>query len=1119
MKFNLTTNIIYRIDSSKIPTAEIKGYLCETKQLILDFYEISENDIPLKFTNPEFKLSEKRVAWIVIHVMNYLLNSKVNIEKLVKDAFTLNQKGNAEGQTALINKIYRQYNFTFGIFKEYEDIIISALSLLLVVLHFNKIIFLPHNFNFPYTYIKNMEGANKTKTKIDLAIKYYPEMFKLLRLSAGKVDTKTNFVAWGTKIILCLGWVDFEDSSTEELLEFKKQYEYLDLHMLQKDPPIYKLASFLQDKFLNKVNINMSLLTLPIPKISSRNNITANYAERVKKINFNDLSKLNMNQNTIKSWGNFNAAFFAPKLIEGLSLILPDYKKSIENWSMLQASYIKKRKLESYKTINLSLSYFNGYLFYLLPMWYKNNSSNISYPSKPQNFKGGIFISRLIETKECSPPTLLEFLEKIQLDKELKNEYIYVILKNIEGFFDFIQTYSDELPGCQGFTQPISTFDYPKVTKSKGTNKGLIPRHLFAHLLNYMETISIYNKIVLEKVLNNGLSMQTFKNNPKYNNELIDTTKVQNEVGYIPVIFIGNQMIVLKQIPNILDSKITNLKSGKCLDLPYPHVLNHLLVALQTGLRSNHIQWLDAEKFASGVKEDDYNTFVPLYVNTDKSKTQAWSPMVSRKVIDILKSQLEWRNLIENPAFNEKKFYNNNHNTKWESFYPLFSYGAEGLPYSDKYYYEEWQNILKYFQGVIAQTTLKKVELGKMLPKGVLFSDFNRDEKAKQYGKNCDKVCEIRYSTDITPHSARVSVVSHYITVLPADVIGQYITGQTEAVVHHYVKLDPQYLTEIESNQRDGLQRLAIQNQFDNLTGREKSHPILADKENSNLAQSMKINKEETIARYGCVSLSIKEEGITGIDLLRNESNTQLAFNKTEICPYNNQCPNDLIKELKGFRRCGMCPYAIRSIDHLPAIAVKKRQMLEFMEEIDNKLDTALADQLNTTYSIEDIDRLEDEKQRIGEELLGWIISEEMLEANRKSLMNSSESIKFVVQKPEILIADLQQISHKENDVQYLLTRLVDCESFPTLDTPLVRAKFDLLRRQLLAKLGDFKQAFDSKLPANPAYECLGLIKGVVERHGLSHEQVIGLLSTDMINLPNINKPLLLTEGKYDKRK
>jgi hypothetical protein len=350
-------------------------------------------------------------------------------------------------------------------------------------------------------------------------------------------------------------------------------------------------------------------------------------------------------------------------------------------------------------------------------------------------------------------------------------------------------------------------------------------------------------------------------------------------------------------------------------------------------------------------------------------------------------------------------------------------------------------------------------------------------------------------------------VVSHYITALPADVIGQYITGQTEAVVHHYVKLDPNYLTEIENGQKEGLSKMAIQKEFDQLMGKESNHPIFADKENSNIAQSIAINKAETIVQYGCISLNLKEEGKSGVDVLIEESNVKLAFNKTEICPYNNNCPSDLIKELKGIRRCGVCPYAVRSIDHLPAIAVKKRQMMELLEEIENKLYEANSD--SEKYTIEELDGIEEERQRITEELLGWIVSEEMLEANRKRLSEESNSAQYVVKKPEILIQNLQQISSKEGDVEYLLTRLSDCESFPGLDTPMVRAKFDLLRRQLLARLGDFRKAFDMKLPNNPSQECLGLLKEVVNRYGLTQEQTVELLSTNMLSLEHKNEQLL----------
>lgn len=1127
MTYNLTENIIFKEDMSQ---KKIKEALNKTISIFLDFYKLKEKDIPEDFSSTIFRNHVGRNAILIQKVFNQILDNDIVKKDLISLSFELNQMNENEDLHKKIKNLFAEYDIEFNFTKEYSSVIVSGLSVFLLVLHFEKLIHLPFSFNVPYT-LQPVKSLNYKK-RFDFAINYYPKMFRELRNIDIKnkmdsdseimsCDNKELLISYGTRLFIALGWKDFSDVSIDSLLEFNKIAKESTLNRLKTIPPYSLMITFFKFKFSEDFPVstedwkkayphpNKTGKTPKVPKIKGERK---KYIP--KELDFSIVSSLFETEDENLLIESLNIKYFNLEALDKLALELVNYSQSIENWQILEKSYINKRKLENYKTINTSLSYFNTYLFLILPKWYKNNQSKIKYPQMPFDLKAGIFISRLIQSKENLPPTFLEGIQKI---KQLKNEYIYVILKNIEGFFEFLQIYSEELPGCKGFIQPISSLDFPKVTKSKGTNKGLIPRHLFGYLLSYIDTIRTYNELVLENILNNKFDTKIFRNNIPFATNFIDTIKLQDIVGYVPIIYVNNKKIVLKEIPNMLNIRNAKLKDGRVIDIPYPHILNHIVVVLQTGLRSNHIQWLDAEKFNCAIKPNDQNSFVPLYVNTDKSKTQAWTPIVSRKVIEILNSQLEWRKLIDNPQFNEKKFYNNNTKTKWESFYPLFSYNNEGLPYADKFYYDTWMQILENFQILIKQTSLKQVELGKKLPKGISFNEFNLDDKLKEYGKSCENVCELRFTSDITPHSARVSVVSHYITALPAEVIGQYITGQTEAVVHHYTKLDPEYLTEIENEQKDSLQRLIIQKEFNNLTGKEKSHPILADKENSNLAQSMKINKEQTIARYGCVSLSLKEDGNTGIDIILKESNTQLAYNKTEICPYNNQCPSDLIKELKGFRRCGMCPYAVRSIDHLPAIAVKKRQMLELMEEIEVKLNEAIEDELNVSYSVEDIDRLEDEKQRIAEELLGWIVSEEMLEANRKIIQDSGELPTYMVKKPEILIENLQLVSRKENDIEYLLTRLNDCESFPTLESPLIRAKFDLLRRQLLAKTGDFIKAFDSKLPANPAYECLGLLKSVIERHGLSQEQVIGLLSTNVLVLPNQNKPLLeLGYGKED---
>ena len=1112
MSYNLTKTVKFNYKS--IENSIIVNALKKTVGVYLNFYELKEEDVPTIFNGTVFRNSEQRNAILVSSFFNdFIKNTEfdVNFNKIfINQCFEINQLNMSDDLQDKVKNLFVLSN------QGYSSVLKSALSVFLLILHFDKVICLPFNFNFPYTF-KYSDGTQK---KVDFLINQYPPMFNAIRSVEikNKDDADAKFIglknkeilmSYGSKLLLSLGWINFNDVSLDNLLGFSDEIKKMDIKRFNATPPYSLLLKFLAYKFqefpasvdswkmLYQKNLNEKNSSKPksIQVKKTKKNPTK---KEKRSLEFSKVAPLMCEKSDEKFFSSLSGVHkcFSVDAVSELADFLPEYKSSILNWSILGKSYINKRKLENYGTLKNALNYLNLYLFIVLPRWFEMNQSRINYPCNANELKAGIFVSKLIQSDEKMPITLIEFLNEMKNARNLSNESVYVTLKNLEGFFDFLQIYEGELPGCKGFVQPLSSLDFPKITRSKGTNKGLIPRYIFGSLVAYVEAIKSYNDKVLDKVLKGSISAEIFKSKNNYYEKCIDTLNFQDLVGFVPSVNVNGKEIVLKDIPNLLNIKEVKLKDGRTLGLPHPHLVNHILVVLQTGLRNNHIQWLDAEKYRSAMRDEDTNTFVPLYVNTDKSKTNAWTPIVNKKVIDVLDSQLAWRKLIENKNFNEKKFYNNNTKTKWGSFYPLFSHSQDGLPYSDGVYYNAWLKILEFFELFIEKTDLKPILLGKRLPKGLSFNEFNLDVKLKEYGNICTDVCDIRWTSDITPHSARVSVVSHYITALPADIIGEYVTGQTEAVVHHYVKIDPEYLTNLESGQRASLSRMAIQKEFNHLTDKEKNHPIFADRENSHIAQSLLINKSETITKYGCVSLNLKEGSKSGIDILIETSNIKMAFNKTEICPYNNSCPSDLIKELKGFKRCGLCPYAVRSIDHLPAIAVKKRQMMELLQEIENKLDDACDNQ--EKYSVEEMDNMEEERQMATEELLGWIISEEVLEANLKNLKNEND-VNYIVKKPEILIANLQQVPSKENDVEYLLTRLADCESYPDLDTPIIRAKLDLLRRSLLARLGNFKEAFNMKIPVNPAQECLGVIKEVVKRYDLTREQVIELLSANIL--------------------
>lgn len=1094
MPLNLTNNIV--IYSKDNLNKNIKEAFNKTFKSFLEYFEVNESKLTKKITATilDKQFYSIRSPLIIKNIIESITHQDLT-EDFVIEAFNINQSTKIDVKN-ICGDIHKKYQFNFIYNKDYSHIYNHIFSSVLMFLHFEKIIHLPYNFKIQYTH----KIVNGKKSRQDFLINQYPPiLFACRNLDSENKDdedskiftysSKEKLVSLGSKLVLSLGWVDFKDPLINDMVEFRNN----NLGVINPiTPPYHYIIKLLSLKYPNDFKINLKQwenASRIDRKIHKAKKGSENIATMIRE--FKGLETFETNDISLE--------FFS---VESLSLLkekLPKYANTISLWETVEKSYLKKVRKESLSSIHQAIKHLNIYLFFILTSWYENNESKIKYPETPKGLKGNIFISRILDNPENMPPTLNDFLEKKIEKDSISKEYHYAILKNLSSFFDFINKFSDELEGCVGFTNSICDFDFPKLSRSIGTNKGLIPRNMFGLLIAYLEMIKTYNKIILEKIINDDLPYKDLENSfLNNNNTFIDTIMLQDVVGYIPILYWNKKMIVFKEIQNLLDCRNAKIKNKPAMKIPYPHLLNHVYTALQTGLRGNHIQWLDAEKF--NCLDINKNTaFSKLYVNTDKAKNSSWSPIVNRKVLDTLENQLEWRSLIEQHSFNEKKYYNKNEKTKWEKFYPLFSYDSDGNPYSDTQYINFWLNIIVNFQNIVPLFGLEKVKLAKLLPPNIYVNELNIEQKLQDYGKKCKLKCDLRWTSDITPHSARVSVVSHYITALPADIIGQYITGQTEAVVHHYVKIDDNYLSDIETGQKEGLVKLAIENEYNNITGKVSSHPILADTQDSNFIKSLNIDKKETIKQYGCITISLKEDAKNGIDLILENSDIKMAFNKTEICPYNNNCPSEIVKELKGLRRCGICPFAIRSIDHLPAIAVKKRQVMELLEEIEQKLETS--DKLTN----EECNGLEDMRQSITEELIGWIMSEEILENNRKNLVNQET---YIIKRPEILIQKLEQVKIKEGDIDYLLTRINDLQSFPQMDTPVVKAKIDLLRRQLLARLGNFKEAFDSKIPIDPAYECLGLLRETIKRFDLTKEKVLELLTPNQLSLSE-NTPLI----------
>jgi hypothetical protein len=148
------------------------------------------------------------------------------------------------------------------------------------------------------------------------------------------------------------------------------------------------------------------------------------------------------------------------------------------------------------------------------------------------------------------------------------------------------------------------------------------------------------------------------------------------------------------------------------------------------------------------------------------------------------------------------------------------------------------------------------------------------------------------------------------------------------------------------------------------------------------------------------------------------------------------------------------------------------------------------------------------------EDLTGWMLNEEILEAKRHHLAEDRSQKPWMVRSPEILEKGLQRVSCPVSATEYLLTRLGDCIAYPSLESPQIRARFDLLRRELLVRSGKLSDAFSRDIPIAPAAECAGLLRSIIEATGVPLGELAAMLEHDthLVSLPGARPRLLAQE-------
>ena len=269
---------------------------------------------------------------------------------------------------------------------------------------------------------------------------------------------------------------------------------------------------------------------------------------------------------------------------------------------------------------------------------------------------------------------------------------------------------------------------------------------------------------------------------------------------------------------------------------------------------------------------------------------------------------------------------------------------------------------------------------------------------------------------------------------------------------------------------------------------------IRADKEDSPLVRSYRKDRDKALKNFSFMpaviawntadSTELTEEKI---DQLRQGPMSLVRFLPTHICPVGMQCPADVTKAAGAPGRCGICPLAMKCIDHLPAIGAKKNALVEQIRYKNTQCKAMEKAGENTVA-----DELYDQVEADTNELLGWQLSEEILVRmlkNRQSSFDADSDVRFVVDQPEIVRHHLTRIVKRSEPVDFMLQRIAEGNAYPSLQTPELRAVAAGIRKRILG--GRNADTFLTDLGLfSVVAEAAGMLKSIMRTHGLTLKEV-----------------------------
>ncbi len=744
--------------------------------------------------------------------------------------------------------------------------------------------------------------------------------------------------------------------------------------------------------------------------------------------------------------------------------------KVIKFCQMLNATYLsflKSRRLERQRNHLSSLYYLLAYCGPYLYQFFMDRDGNLdAYPTTFNDFTCAIYITADVDLlKEVGgfdkdlPETLLTMIRTIMEINENTPDTHYQRTYPIEGFFDYIISQSAVIPNAEKVRNSFSPDCYPKLVRKWGTVKKPIPRMYFSSFISMLYSLEYLTMHL--NAMADGYTPGIVDGELKYPtiSELIHGSNWAGLWGsgamscacvdlkalnFTPIFYHNGKPRPFTYIPRfyrISDMHINGTVQPRII----MNDVRSTLLMCETGIRQHHLLWLDVDRYGNYVERNMRRPLAPLLVSSDKAHGE-WTAIVSHRVIDLLDRQNDWYKRCTEPSFQNEIWYNLNKNSKFGRLRPLFRLAISPNGWTN---YDPFRLLLLCLQYFI------KSEIGdNRCPDIVWRKPPIGDADRIHYiiDNSIEGLSAITASTltsDYTPHGLRAGFVSEAIKFLPPSIVGQWLTGQSEPLVSYYSVFDE---TDLGMSHQQMLCMSLMSNQDRLATGDLPELAEAISKLNRTLQKDITEDPVSAISKHRLMSLSsVKQQSDTGLDRIIAKEVSELAFNTTHICPFNNTCPKEVLDLFGEPNCCSACPFAIRGVAHLPAISAKKDKYRELMAGTLNLIQQYLARKPSARISTE-LEQLEAENDRFAREAC-------LLEAIEIQLVQMYEkglSEEFMVKDREEVLRHYERLSLPEE--ARLLKRLIDVQNFPDASSDDLNMKLAHLRHVLLMKEGDLSK-------------------------------------------------------------